>query len=47
MIDVEFEIMVSYVVEIMKCEIEILNEVEVDGYCEHCMTLFYLCTIAR
>ena len=31
MIDVEFEIMVSYVVENMKCEIEILNEVEVDG----------------
>ena len=39
MIDVEFEIMVSYVVENMKCEIEILNEVEVNGYCEHCMTL--------
>ena len=28
-------------------EIEILNEIEMDGYCERCMTLRYLCTIAR
>ena len=32
--------------ENMRCEIEILNEVEVDGYCEVCMTLIYIRTIA-
>ena len=28
-------------------EIVILNEIEIDGYCEVCMTLIYICTIAR
>ena len=32
----------SYVVENMNYEIEILNEVEVDEYCGHCMTLRYM-----
>ena len=28
-------------------EIVILNEIEIDEYCEVCMTLIYICTIAR
>ena len=35
--------------KLMEIVIEILNIVEVIliGYCEHCMTLVFICTIAR
>ena len=41
------EIFECYVEENTDVDFEILNKVEIDRYGEHCMTLVYICTIAR